>query len=350
MFARAATASMTSTQAVLLALALLALAGLMACSETADVTGVRLTMHYGLNTPNRLRVVGTTLEGRVFGPSLMPEPARPLEPKRESVLLRLPESMAGEVLAISVAGLDKGLEPRVRGTVQTEIVRHKVQNLFVLLTADPECPTGTHLSPEGDCIRAPAVEEASDDAGNVQSGTGADASSDERNDAAADAAADVGEPTPSGADAGQCEEATFHDAGIEIFPPPPPLPAPDAGPEPPSCATPPCRTTLTCSQSDETCEVECSPGASCDISCGGVEKCKPSCAAGSDCEIVCGANSECKDIQCDADARCLLQCSGKECSLRCERGSTRASCPGNVVVCNRECPQDPSEAEDDERD
>lgn len=295
---------------------LLVLFGLIGCTETTGVTGVQLTMHYGANTPDKLRVVGTTLEGRVFGPSLMPDPPRRLEANRESVMLRLPESMDGVVLAISVAGLDKDLEPQLHGTVQTEIVRNKVQTLFVLLTSDRKCPSGTHLSREGDCIRtrdvselpndAGHVSELPDDAGNMHRDAGMDASIDAGTHDAGDASS-----TDAVIDAGhQAADACTAELCADAAPIDPPLP--DAAIEPP----PPPVMELSC-DAPARCQLECPAGAECDIRCGDVEECK----------VICGAG-----------ARCVVECASDQCKLECAENGRANACSGNTMVCNRECP------------
>ncbi len=88
----------------------------------------------------------------------------------------------------------------------------------------------------------------------------------------------------------------------------------------------------------ESCEYKVKKNAYAEINCNGVEHCEGKCLRDSWCEVDCLDAESCDDIYCKSGAECLLSCAGAaECGFaKCVGGEL--SCPGDIVVCNRECP------------
>ncbi len=365
-----------------------------ACSEPSDhETGVKLTVQY-TQTPARLRVTGATRDGRFYGPNLLPELQRPLAMGQESVLVLLPASMHGAVLSFAVTGLDEQATPHTRGSVVTQVVGGKIQTVFVSLSPAAGCPRGTMPWTDGDCVPSRWLVPSSGTAGNgVEVGTAAPlvdgGSASDPPQGGIGGSAGIGPQ-----DAGMCSGAQCaQDGGNGLA-----MPGSDAGDvcaaggcdaavaEPPSggdacnrtCASDSCDYTCThcdcsfdCGQSSETCELDCSAGsacaldckstgeceltcedATCDLECANTESCKINCRGDSDCHVACGSAGKCKDVHCDGGARCLLECQGvSECEFNsCRGGSGVTQCPGDVIVCNRDCPEGASSERDEEED
>ncbi|MDB4973922.1 MAG: hypothetical protein JWN48_2263 [Myxococcaceae bacterium] len=89
-------------------------------------------------------------------------------------------------------------------------------------------------------------------------------------------------------------------------------------------------------QDSRDCEGWCTNGSHCQIDCGNAESCHAMCLAGSSCEVDCGGAADCSAFLCTEEAACLMHCGNDGCAWTCE--GKGASCPGNVEVCNRDCP------------
>jgi hypothetical protein len=86
------------------------------------------------------------------------------------------------------------------------------------------------------------------------------------------------------------------------------------------------------------CTTTCDDDMLCDIDCAGSDRCKAQCEDGSNCEIDCLATGRCNEIKCTGGSECLLDCTGAdECEFQKCDGEVR-QCPGDILVCNRECP------------
>lgn len=87
-----------------------------------------------------------------------------------------------------------------------------------------------------------------------------------------------------------------------------------------------------------TCEVECGASSLCRVSCVGTNNCEPRCSHG-ECEIDCVGANNCDHLRCADDASCMARCdSDSNCEF--EKCAAPSRCPGNVIVCNRSCPED----------
>ncbi len=86
------------------------------------------------------------------------------------------------------------------------------------------------------------------------------------------------------------------------------------------------------------CEVECDGDMLCDVNCAGSDRCQTECKDDSVCEIDCKGSDRCNEVKCHDNSQCLLHCEdANKCQFaKCE-GQVR-QCPGNILVCNRECP------------
>jgi hypothetical protein len=320
------------------------------CGEEHRATGVQLTIEYGDPAPAWLYVAGQTEDGRFHGPNLLPDPPRPLAPARETVLLDLPEGMHGEVLSLSVTGLNARRVARMRGAVRAEVIAHTIQSAFVSLTVIAACAgeqiDNRECAPEDpfDAGGVP-IPGTIDDAGMLGSRdatTGGDGSVLDGSVLDGSIAPDpvTPEPQPS-----------------EPAPPGPDVPPPpmmiDAGA---ACSGTDCVTAMRCG-AEGACDVRCPAGAHCTIDCGeaknchpvcsgatcaidcrDAERCMPTCEGGADCEITCQGES-CKP-RCRGASQCLVRCHGEDCELQCERDDERRTCDDEALVCNRECPDD----------
>lgn len=87
--------------------------------------------------------------------------------------------------------------------------------------------------------------------------------------------------------------------------------------------------------SGTSCGFECRANAVCSTSCSGLG-CNVSCAAGSNCDHECRGATGCS-LNCEVGAKCLLRHSTSlTANLNCS--VPVKACPGNIVVCNRDCP------------
>lgn len=360
------------------------LAALLALSACGDqtLTGVRLTVRYA-EPPARLRVVGSTLDGRVFGPTLLPESPRPLAPDGESVIVQLPGGMHGELVTFDVVGLDDSGVPRMRGVAQTEVVRGGLRSVFVTLTPGSGCPDGTKLSKLGDCVPIPGVVTVVGPGGGPSClradtctrdggedglpATGAGTSVGEVETPATDAGTSGGEGETPATDAGNvCSDVTCEPSTPEIEPEPEDEPVPE--PPAPFCGDQRCdadEDTCSCALDcglpsckecrDGSCCGAACPPKGCDLKCelcscafdctNADESCKVTCTTGSDCHVTCDAQEPCRDIKCQNGARCVLECTSSDCSFHdCTGGSGAARCQDGSLVCNRAC-ADGSEGE-----
>lgn len=83
------------------------------------------------------------------------------------------------------------------------------------------------------------------------------------------------------------------------------------------------------------CGFECRANAVCSTACSGFG-CNISCAAGSDCDHDCRAATGCS-LSCQPGAKCLLR-HGASLTASMTCSVPAKTCPGNIVVCNRDCP------------
>ena len=315
------------------------LLGGMACADEHTVTGIRLTVRYD-TTPAWLHISGASDSGDFYGPTLLPDPPRPLESHRETVMLLLAPEMHGRAMSLRVVGLSSRRAAETYGSVQTEIAAGRIQSAVVWLTSRPECREGserpTHLCGHGD---GPPL-------------SSGDASAPDVPDAGLDASGGV----PICADA-SCMDASSAVADAALEEPPPEEEPPLEEEPPPSepCEDGSCVAPNQCSAA--TCEMKCSDHARCEYDCGEAEycdsrcdnatcltdcssadRCRASCAGQADCEIVCGPGTDCADIKCQGASRCLLRCNDGACELRCSERRKLRDCGGGVYACNRECP------------
>jgi hypothetical protein len=92
-----------------------------------------------------------------------------------------------------------------------------------------------------------------------------------------------------------------------------------------------------CADTDR-CDVECRDDMLCDVDCAGSDRCKTECKDDSVCEIDCKGADKCNEVRCTDDSECLLHCEDADkCNFKKCDGEVR-QCPGNILVCNRECP------------
>jgi len=84
-------------------------------------------------------------------------------------------------------------------------------------------------------------------------------------------------------------------------------------------------------------QASCAMGATCRVDARGTSNAFVRCTMTSSCEVDCRSSSSC-EMACNLGSRCLLRCEGSsDCRMSgCTGGAL--SCPGMVIVCNRECP------------
>lgn len=85
-------------------------------------------------------------------------------------------------------------------------------------------------------------------------------------------------------------------------------------------------------------EGRCDDGATCTIDATGVTNLSYECGGGgATCDVDCNGATSCS-VRCAPGGVCLLRCAeATSCAMdRCPGGET--TCPGDVIVCNRECP------------
>jgi hypothetical protein len=87
-----------------------------------------------------------------------------------------------------------------------------------------------------------------------------------------------------------------------------------------------------CTPGGEACEVQCQPGAPCDVGCAAGEHCHVECSGASSCDVDCGSSPECH-VTCPATGCTVHNCVGAACQITCgvsalpsHSGST-ATCP-----------------------
>ena len=91
-------------------------------------------------------------------------------------------------------------------------------------------------------------------------------------------------------------------------------------------------------QSAGRCETECKDDSSCEIDCQGAGRCETECKDDSFCEIDCQGADRCDDVKCTKGSTCVLDCTDSDrCGFKKCDGPVR-QCPGNILVCNGECP------------
>lgn len=96
-----------------------------------------------------------------------------------------------------------------------------------------------------------------------------------------------------------------------------------------------------CTDADQ-CSSTCVNDTMCEVDCAGTGRCKNLCVAGSDCEIECHGADRCDKLICTGGSRCLVHCGDAEsCDFQVCTGEVR-HCPGNILVCNGECPEAPA--------
>lgn len=294
---------------------MLALALVASCSDDEPAqTSVRLTIAYPEAAPAWLKINGTSADGGRFGPSLLPDPPRPLAPERETVLLELPDAMDGQVLVLIVSGLDEQHKLRMRGTVRTEVVRHTMQSAFVSLQLGVGCASdrssSVYCTDDEDAGMTPSTG-GSDDAGMPQVSEPETLAPADPSDAGATPEPDAALPEPDAA-APEPEEP-------EEPPEKPPEEPPDNNIRVLRCeAGHACD--LKC-PTDQHCAIdcggatECKPtckSSNCEIDCSGSERCAPTCEGRALCEITCGEAS-CEGVKCRGDAECVVHCTGEDC-------------------------------------
>jgi hypothetical protein len=314
--------------------AALALALIASCREDeGQHTSVKLAIDFPDETPVYLSISGRTEDGRFYGPTLLPDPLRPLAHDRETVLLRLPDAMDGELLVLNVAGLDEQSAVRMRGNVRTEVVMHTMQSAFVSLRIGAGCTSDASSSVY---CTTDAGEDDVDPVASLDASTCRDALCTDGGPIAIDASNELDASAPE--------------------PMPEPMPEPEPEPEPEPMPEEPVVTELRC-ENMETCDLKCPAGAHCAIDCGGArdckpvcknavceidcgdaERCHPSCEGKAVCEITCRGES-CEESRCRDDAQCLLHCAGDDCDLQCEHEEDRTECAGDAVACNHACPE-----------
>ena len=315
--------------------ALALLAALSACnSERESFTGVRLTIRYE-SAPARLRVSGRS-DGRAsYGPQSLPDPERPLSQESESVVLQLPDTMAGHELVVDVVGLDSDERVIARGTLQVRVVARVLLDRSVRLEplddpAPSELDAGSDPDPEthspvGDDTTQGGSEPGAQppsagqnatarDAGPASAGaSGGPSPAAGASGAGAGAAPSAGAGAPAGGGAGGSSGSTGSGASGgagsgagassgAIAPPPvmpPEDPDEDAGLPPPK---------VDCNSKQE-CKIDCDPKrASCDA------------------------------VPCAAPLRCELHCKGGPTQCGFADCASATGCNGDRVVCNRPCP------------
>jgi hypothetical protein len=86
------------------------------------------------------------------------------------------------------------------------------------------------------------------------------------------------------------------------------------------------------------CDVECRDDMLAEVDCAGSDRCQTDCKDGSACEIDCQGADKCNEIRCTGGSECLLHCEdANKCGFKKCDGQVR-QCPGNILVCNAECP------------
>jgi hypothetical protein len=92
-----------------------------------------------------------------------------------------------------------------------------------------------------------------------------------------------------------------------------------------------------CADTDR-CDVECKDDMLCEVDCAGSDRCQTECKDDTVCEIDCKGADKCNEVRCTDDSECLLHCEDADkCNFKKCDGQVR-QCPGNILVCNRECP------------
>lgn len=105
----------------------------------------------------------------------------------------------------------------------------------------------------------------------------------------------------------------------------------------PVCDVAGCSCNIACANATS-CNANCTEGATCVLSCQDAAECAITCTNNSTCYIDCLNADRCDVVHCVNGAQCVLDCSG---ATSCEFNSCAGgeqSCPGNITVCNRDCP------------
>lgn len=90
-------------------------------------------------------------------------------------------------------------------------------------------------------------------------------------------------------------------------------------------------------QGSDRCENTCNK-SHCEIDCRGSDRCETDCKDKSYCEIDCQGADRCDKVKCTKGSTCVLDCTDSEdCGFQTCNGTVR-QCPGNILVCNGECP------------
>ena len=106
------------------------------------------------------------------------------------------------------------------------------------------------------------------------------------------------------------------------------------------CSVDACNCSFSCTADADKCNGECKANTTCSVDCGGAKQCHPKCKPGAICDFDCTSVSDCKRAQCEGDAQCILNCTGTT-GNNCKFdicGGVEMSCPGNILVCGRDCP------------
>jgi len=95
--------------AMVLVVALAALGAVSGCKRNrveSDVTGVSLTIHYDVAVGFRsFRITGLVGNASAFQPGMLPDPPRPLTKGTETLVILLPDALAGQTILLRVDGL-----------------------------------------------------------------------------------------------------------------------------------------------------------------------------------------------------------------------------------------------------
>ncbi|HMI94735.1 MAG TPA: hypothetical protein VK509_25350, partial [Polyangiales bacterium] len=132
---------------------------LAACQAETTTTGVRLAIRYE-RAPERLRVHAHADDGSEYGPELLPDPPRALAARSESVLLQLPDALAGRTLVLEIEGLDANEAVMARGNARVRIVSGAILDSEVQLTPARGCSGGRRALADGGCAPAEVADAA----------------------------------------------------------------------------------------------------------------------------------------------------------------------------------------------
>ena len=318
------------------------------------LTGLELTVRYESSLElDQLLFTVTRSDGAVLlGPQRRPEVPAPLASDTSTVVILLPEVLADHEISIRIDGMETG-QLVASGSIRLLLIGRVLVELEVTLgdplwcgdgvTSAPfeECDDGNNDDDDGcdghcDVERGHGCQSLDENPSVCGDGICCIGAGESPCDCPEDCGADIcgdgccsgtESPVDCAEDCGRCTGACRGGTCME----------PCAGPNCTLNCAGDCGCAIDCTDANK-CIPTCTFGASCSIDCTGAGQCMATCSAGADCDIDCTDSENCGKPRCEGSSQCSIVCTGAGTCGFAVCDGVQTSCPGNVLVCNRDCP------------